>query len=279
MTTDVAPVPQDATLEPLLTPPMVTPPTVLESITRSELDIQIATAHRYTRSVTTFKSEAMNLIRLDPATAKSCFYSLRREGKAIEGPSVRLAEVVAYAWGNLRWGARIVSEGEKSVTAQGYCHDLQTNVARHTEVSRRITTREGRRYSDDMVIVTSNAACAIAARNALFSVVPRMFVEELVRTAKGVAAGTIKNLAEARKAALAEFEKLGVPTDRVFARCEIAGPDDLTVEHLVELGGILTALRDKETTVADEFPEAVAIEKAGRRTAETLTAELAAGTK
>lgn len=271
MTTDVATA--EPTMEHMLPAQHVPPTSVLERITRSELDVQIQTAHQYARSVTAFKATAANLIRLDPETAKACWYSLRRDGKVVEGPSIRMAELVAYAWGNLRWGSRVVAESDKTITAQGYCHDLQTNVARHSDVSRRITKRDGSRYSDDMVIVTGNAAGAIAARNALFGVVPRMFVDELVRTAKAVAAGTIKNLTESRKIALAEFEKLGVNSDRVCDRLEIPGPDDITVEHLVELGGILTAIRDKETTAADEFPVAIPVE-ASRKGATELARQL-----
>ena len=47
---------------------------------------------------------------IDAEVAGSCFYKLSRGGKTIEGPSVRLAEIVASAWGNLKFGARIIDE-------------------------------------------------------------------------------------------------------------------------------------------------------------------------
>jgi hypothetical protein len=57
------------------------------------------------------------------------FYKLPRGGKKIEGPSVRMAEVVAYSWGNLRVDARIATGGAKTVTAVGTAFDLERNVA------------------------------------------------------------------------------------------------------------------------------------------------------
>src|SRR5215470_13350412 len=169
--------------------PVVTPPTALEALTRSELDVQIATARRYPRSLALFKQRALTMIRLDIETARGCFYALPRRQRQedgtfrrvnITGPSVRLAEIVATAWGNIRAGARIVAETDREVVAQGYCHDLETNNAQVMEISRRIVDRNGRRYPEDVITLTKNAACAIARRNAIYAVVPRAFVNPLV---------------------------------------------------------------------------------------------------
>jgi len=118
-------------------------PTVIAEITRAETDIQIMTAKKYPRNIKKFRQDAMSMATQDAETAASCFYKLKRghgeDTKIIEGPSVRLAEIVANAWGNMRYGARIVNEGEKEVTAQGVAHDLEKNVASTIEVARRIT--------------------------------------------------------------------------------------------------------------------------------------------
>src|SRR5690606_17376874 len=70
----------------------------LSELTRAEIDMQIATAKRYPRSLTQFKESAMEMACLDEETAASMFYVLPRDGKKIEGPSVRLAEVVGSAF-------------------------------------------------------------------------------------------------------------------------------------------------------------------------------------
>src|SRR5678816_4803120 len=98
------------------------------------------------------------------------FYSLPRGGRNIVGPSVRFAEVVASSWGNIRSGARIIDIDDKFITAQGQCFDLEKNICVQVEVKRRITKKDGKRYDDDMIGVTGNAACSISLRNAVFKV-------------------------------------------------------------------------------------------------------------
>src|SRR5262249_12615088 len=65
--------------EPVVSEPVgALPATALETLTRSELDVQITTARRYPRSLALFKSTALSLVRLDQATAASCYYTLPR---------------------------------------------------------------------------------------------------------------------------------------------------------------------------------------------------------
>jgi hypothetical protein len=266
--------------EPVVPEPLVTPPSALEALTRSELDVQITTARRYPRSLALFKSTAASIIRLDQETARSCFYALPRrqrqdDGTAkrvtITGPSVRLAEIVAAAWGNLRAGARVVAETDREVVAQGYAHDLQANNAVVMETQRRIVDRDGRRYGDDLLTLTKNAACAIARRNAVFAVIPRAFITPLVEVAMKVAAGDAKTLTEGRARAVAAFAERGVPAARVLDKLERAGIEDVDLEDLALLHGLLTAIAEGETTVAAEFP-APAEATAGPTRSAALTA-------
>ena len=77
-------------------------------ISRSEIDMQVATAHKFPRSIKRFRQEALQMVTLNESVAESCIYALPRSGKTIEGPSARFAEVIASAWGNCRAGARAV---------------------------------------------------------------------------------------------------------------------------------------------------------------------------
>jgi hypothetical protein len=152
--------------------------------------MQIATAKQYPRSITSSLKEAMTLATLDEETAASMFYALPREAaKRSRVPSARLAEIMAYSWGNLRVDADIVAEDKTTVTAMGTCFDLEKNVAVRVRVKRRITDKQrGKRYNEDMIGVTSNAAISIALRNCVFKVVPRAFVDRIyTRGAEGVA--------------------------------------------------------------------------------------------
>jgi hypothetical protein len=226
----------------------------LEAVERGQVDLQIATARKYPRSITAFKRAALELATLDEVTAGTMFYRLPRGGKKIEGPSVRMAEVVAYAWGHLRVDARIASEDAKTVTAVGTAFDLERNVAVRSEVTRRITDSQGRRYNDDMIAVTKNAACSIARREAVFSCVPRALYLDIVEQAKETSLGKAKSMAERRHLAFDWFDKAGVEQARILAHLGRRGMEDVTVDDLVTLTGYKNAIKDGELQLDEAFP-------------------------
>lgn len=226
----------------------------LGTLVRAEIDTQIATAHMYPRSLGTFKKAAISMACLDVETASSCFYALKRSGKTIEGPSVRLAEIVASAWGNVRYGSRVIEIGQEFITAEGSCHDLERNVASTSEVRRRIKDSKGRRYSDDMIVVTANAACAVAMRNAIFKVVPGAFIKPVLDSVRQTAIGDARTLADTRATALDYFHKMGLTDERILATLDRQSVEDIGLEDVATLKGLATAIKDGETTVDEAFP-------------------------
>jgi len=228
----------------------------LTAITNAELDRQITTAKAYPRSLAEFRKEAEQMATLDEETAGRMFYRLTRGGKTIEGPSIRLAEVAVAAWGHTFWGSRPIAVEEKVVRCQGMAWDMQKNNRRLFEVSRRITDKDGRRYSDDMITITQNACSQIAARNAVFGVIPRVYVDALVAKCKKVYLGDVKAIGEKRKSCIAEFEKLGAKKEDVLRLVGRKGIDDITIDDLITLKGILTAVQDGDTTLAESFAAA-----------------------
>ena len=239
----------------------------LEAVSAAEINQQIVTARQFPRSIKRFREECLEMVTLSEAIARECVYALPRDGKVIEGPSARFAEVVASAWGNCRAGARTVSEDEQFVTAQGAFHDLERNVAVTYEVRRRITDRKGRRYSADMIGVTSNAACSIALRNAVLKGVPKAFWSDMYIATKRTIAGDVQTLKARRKKALELFGKQGMEAEQVCRLLGIQGHEDIGIDHLVVLSGILTALQDGDTTVAQLLSE---VETVGEQAAQGL---------
>lgn len=213
-------------------------------ITDAEINQQIATAHRFPRSVKLFREEVLTLATISEATAEECSYALPRDGKLIEGPSARFAEIVANAWGNSRAGARVVHEDSNFVTAQGVFHDLQKNVAISFEVRRRITNKAGKRFSADMIAVTGNAASSIALRNSILKGVPAALWRDLWEEARRVAKGDHKTLANRRADALKAFQGYGVTAEQVFGFLTVRGIEDVTTDHLMTLRGLIVAFKD-----------------------------------
>lgn len=222
-------------------------------INRSEIEQQISTARRFPRSLKKFRDEAIQMVTLSQSIAEQCVYALPRDGKTIEGPSARFAEVIASAWGNNRAGARVIEDKGDFIIAQGVFHDLERNVAITYEVQRRIVDRQGRRFKADMIGVTANAACSIALRNAVLKGVPKAFWEDMYVEARKVIMGDIKTLANRRADALTHFQRFGISTEQVCAKLGVAGLEDIGLEHLVLLRGIVTAIKEGDTTPEEAF--------------------------
>jgi hypothetical protein len=225
--------------------------TALAQVTKAEIDLQISTAHSYPRSLTTFNKKAMTMLMMNKEIAEECFYVIPRGGKTVEGPSVRLAEIVAASYGNLRSGARVVAEEGDFIVAQGVCHDLENNLAITFEVKRRIVDSRGQRFNSDMIGVTGNAASAIAFRNTVFRVVPKVLWLPLYEQARRVAKGDEKTFEVKREATLIAFEKLNVKRKKIFEYLGIEGIQDMNSDHLVTLIGIGNAIKNGEASISD----------------------------
>ena len=242
----------------------------LIAMERAVIDQQIATAKAYPRSIEQFKQDCLSMATLDQETAESMFYQLPRDGKLIEGPSVRLAEVAGTCWGNVRYTAEVVEVGDEFLTAQGRCHDLQRNVDIALRVRRRIVTKYGKRFGTDMIATTGQAACAVALRNAIFKVVPMAFIKPVLVEAKRVAAGDEKTLGARCDAALLWFKNRSVKAEWVFALLStdehpVVGKGDVTLQHIAQMNGVRNAIKEGEASVADFFDPFMEAETAKKR--------------
>ena len=98
-------------------------PNATEAIERAAIDIQISTAKKYPRALSSVKSQMLSFATLDVETAAGCFFTLppRKggDGKPIQGPSIRMAEIALSCFQNVRAGARKIGDDGKTVTVQG----------------------------------------------------------------------------------------------------------------------------------------------------------------
>lgn len=234
-------------------------PGALEALNRAEIDVLVSTAKKYPRSVTQFRRDALDLATLDAEVAAECSYMLKRREadggqKEIIGPSVRFAEIIAHAWGNARAGARVVHQGDRFVTAQGFFADLEKNVAVTFEVQRRITNKRGERYGDDMVGVTSLAACSIAMRNAVFHAIPKAVWKPIWERARAAARGDVATLETRRKQAFDVLATMGVNVTRACAALEVASPADIGLDELLQLSSLIQSVKEGEQKLEEAFP-------------------------
>lgn len=261
---------------------------MLQAINRSEIDMQVSTAKNYPRELTQVLNKIETYATMDTETAEDCFYVLRRGGSTIEGISVRMAEIIASAWGNLRVQTRIIGNDGKTITSQGVCHDLETNVAVSVEVKRRITDKYGKTYNEDMQVVTGNAASAIAFRNAVLKVVPKAVTKKVIARAKEVALGQSLDLETSRQNMIQYFAKLGVTEQQLYEYLDIKSREEIDKEAVFELRATANAIKEGTTTIEESFikpieakkQEAAAAKKAkeAKEKAEAMAARAAKAT-
>lgn len=238
----------------------VVQPSALESISRAEIDGSIATARKFPQhqpgQLSTVKQSMMTFATLDEETAASCFYTLPRGGKNIQGPSVRLAEIALACYGNCRAGSRIiqtVTTGDSPhVVVQAVVVDLEKNISVSIEKRRRITSKKdfktgGRKPIDeDDINLATNACSAIAFRDSVFKIVPLALVKPVFDAARKVAIGDAKTLVDRRAKCIESFTKMGVSKEKILAKLEIKSVDDITLEHLETLIGMFNAIKEGE---------------------------------
>lgn len=231
---------------------------VISAINRAEVDIQISTAKQYPRDLPRVLNTIATYATMDKETAEDCFYVLRRKDKdgndsVIEGLSIRMAEIIASAWGNLRIQTRIVGNDGRMITAQAMCHDLESNVAVCKEVSRSIVTKKGYTFSQDMQIVTGNAASAIAFRNAVLSVIPKAVTKKIINEVKNVALGQSIDLETSRQNVIQYFAKLGVKEEQLFFYLGVKSVQEIDKQKIFELRATANAIKEGTTTVEECF--------------------------
>lgn len=222
---------------------------------KAEIDQLVATAHAFPRSLKRVQSSILSMATLDEESAEECMYALPRGGKPIKGPSIRFAEILKQSYGNCQSAARVVhvDRAEKYVEAEGVFIDLETNSKSTARVRRRISDKKGRVFNDDMIIVTGNAACAIAMRNAILAGVPKPLWRRAYESVQATITGDITTLSVNREKAFKALAAFGVKPEQVFQALGVEGAEDIGVDHIATLRGMYAALKNGEATVEEMF--------------------------
>lgn len=234
---------------------------VYEAQERAMMDKQIVTAKSYPRNIAKVKQSILALVVTDEESARACGYALPRSGKTIKGASVHLARIVAQQYGNIRIDSKITDIDRTHVTGQATCIDLENNVGIRVEVKRRITGSDGKRFNEDMITVTGNAAVSIALRNAVFNVVPQPLVNAAYRAAQSFLLGDISDevkLIDKRKRVMDEFLKTyGVNETQILKVLSKRSITEIGGEEIHTLIGLWQSIKDGDTTVEQSFPSTV----------------------
>ena len=225
----------------------------IDAVERANVDSQVATAKQYPRDLARSVNNSIAMATMDYATAQSCGYALPRGGKPITGPSVHLAKLIVSNWGNMRAEAKVVQITDKQVISRGTCWDLENNVATAFEVRRSIVGKNGKRFTDDMITVTGNAANSIAYRNAVFSVIPKAITDKVYQAAQHFITGDLSDeekLVARRKKCIDFFkDEYGINEKEVVMLCGKQTVNQIKADQIALLLGITQSLKDGDTTV------------------------------
>jgi len=221
----------------------------MHDLVTTEIDLQIATAKKYPRDLSEVRKTIRDLATVDGETAADCWYVLPPRGKSnvpIDGPAVRLAEITAYAMGNLRFATRIVGISNGYVTAEGAAIDLERNIAAREQVKRRVTMS-----SSDAVQLTSVVASRIALRNVIFRVMPQAVVQKEMQAIKETAFTWLR---ETLDKLFGAFEGIGVGETDITRLLEVRSREEMTKTHILQMRGYYTAIKDGDAAVEEIFP-------------------------
>lgn len=233
------------------------------------LDKRIMTARQFPRSIARFKQEAIALLQQDIETARAAEYSKPVGDGSVRGPSIRLAEVAVMCWTNIEVEISDPIVTDRSVTVQAFAWDLERNVRMPGISTTTIVKKDGKtRFPQHMIETTILATASKARRNAICAVIPRAYINDLMDAARAVADKNQKPLEQVRVDMLETFAKVyKVSAAQVFKHLDVAGVEDIKLEHVHELRAVFNAIKEGEPIDTFFAPEKTAIELAKEKVA------------
>ncbi|SFM44339.1 hypothetical protein [Salibacterium qingdaonense] len=226
-----------------------------------EVKGQIFMAKQFPRNV--FQSEQRILDNCKrTGLAKDAVYQYPRGGTKVEGPSIRLAEVLAQNWGNLSFGVKELEQREGESVALAYAWDLETNVRQEKTFTVKHSLKANgniKKLTDPRDIyekVANDGSRRVRA--CILGIIPGDVVEKAVeQCSETLRNGNSKPLKERISEMLKAFQKYKVTQAEIEAQLGY-NTDAFTEYDIVELGKIYNSLKDGMSKKEDWFKKEAA---------------------
>lgn len=184
--------------------------------------------------------------------AEKAFYAFPRGGESVKGLTIRVTEMIARYWGNIKYGIRELEQGEGRSIVESFCWDLETNVevTRAFTVQHRLRLRNGtmKELTDprDIYEMVANQGQR-RVRACILEIIP----EHIVETVKDQIHSTLKagdkkiSFADRLRQMVLLFSGLGVTQEHIEKRIghTIA---ECNVDEVVELSTIYRSIKEGE---------------------------------
>jgi len=223
----------------------------------AQIQGQMAVAKKFPRDEIDAEQRILQSCSRVSLSAQS-MYQYPRGGQTVTGPSIRLAEVLARAWGNLDCGVRELEQRPGESLMEAYCHDLETNYRKSQvwTVKHEIETKKGvKKLTDsrDIYEKTANEG-ARRLRSCILAVIPGDVTERAIARCKDTLKKGDGNapLIDRVKAMVNGFGELGITKEMLEERLKHPA-DIITPDEFVEYTAIFKSLRDRESKREDWF--------------------------
>lgn len=190
--------------------------------------------------------------------AEEAEYEFPRGGTKVNGPSIRLAEVLAQNWGNIDYGLIELEQRHGESQVMAYAWDMETNTRRQmTFTVRHERKAKGsiNRLEDprDIYEMVANQG-ARRMRACILGVIPGDIVDAaLERCRQTLKEGHTEPLVDRIRKALLQFqEKYGV-TKEMIEKYLGCSSESFTENDYIRLGNVWKALRDGMAKREDYF--------------------------
>ena len=190
--------------------------------------------------------------------ATKAVYSYPKGGTNVTGPSVRLAEAMAQAWGNIQSGVVELEQRDGESTCMAYCWDIETNTreCKIFTVKHQISTKKGMKVLTDPREIYELVANQGARRKRACSlnIIPGDVTELAVeRCNKTLQSGNRRPLIDRLREMVDFFQtRFSVPLSSIekYFGYKL---DAFTEQDGITLANIFNALKDGEAKREDYF--------------------------
>ena len=191
-----------------------------------------------------------------PTLADGALYSYSRGGTDVTGPSIRLAEVAAQAWGNVSFGVRELEQRDGESTVEAFAWDMETNtrqvkvfqVAHERHTKRGVTKLADPR--DIYELIANQGARRL--RSCILGVIPGDVIESAVKQCEETLHANADTSPDGIKKLVAAFEKVGVSKEQIEVRIQ-RRLGTIRPAQVVQLRKIYASLNDGMSIASDWF--------------------------
>ncbi len=192
--------------------------------------------------------------------ARQAIYKYARGSNNIEGPSIRLAEVLAQSWGNIEYGVNELEQRDGESVVEAFAWDLETNTRQTKRFSVphiRQTKNGAYKLTDPRDIYENNAnQGARRLRACLLGVIPGDIIDAAVEACRVTAVSNTDVSPETVEKVIKSFEAYGVFKHHIEARIQ-RNVSAIDAYYINELRTIYASLKDGMGEPADYFDMSV----------------------